>query len=194
MAVGVLIALMFFSVIQAVLSSTNMSTFHPAPFGIHMVISGVVFGLGMVLAGGCASGSLYKVGEGNMTNLLAVIVGLCIGQAVFVDVGGIFDKLIPVSWEQSALAKGLPSYIINDGWFDKYLAGYVWDQPSIQLSQTKAISNALPGAWKYFVGDAFLNAILPASIILVVIYYFYSRKGFLKKRAKEKGGKTGFRR
>ena len=192
MAVGVLIALMFFSVIQAVLSSTNMSTFHPAPFGIHMVISGVVFGLGMVLAGGCASGSLYKVGEGNMTNLLAVIVGLCIGQAVFVDVGGIFDKLIPASWEQSALAKGLPSYIINDGWFDKYLAGYVWDQPSIQLSQTKAISNALPGAWKYFVGDAFLNAILPASIILVVIYYFYSRKGFLKKRAKEKGGKTGF--
>ena len=192
MAVGVLIALMFFSVIQAVLSSANMSTFHPAPFGIHMVISGVVFGLGMVLAGGCASGSLYKVGEGNMTNLLAVIVGLCIGQAVFVDVGGIFDKLIPASWEQSALAKGLPAYIIKDGWFDKYLAGYVWDQPSIQLSQTKAISNALPGAWKYFIGDAFLNAILPASIILVVIYYFYSRKGFLKKRAKEKGGKTGF--
>jgi uncharacterized membrane protein YedE/YeeE len=192
MAVGVLIALMFFSVIQAVLSSTNMSTFHPAPFGIHMVISGVVFGLGMVLAGGCASGSLYKVGEGNMTNLLAVIVGLCIGQAVFVDVGGIFDKLVPASWEKSALIKGLPQYIIKDGWFDKYLAGYVWDQPSIQLSQTKAISNALPGAWKYFIGDAFLNAILPASIILVVIYYFYSRKGFLKKRAKEKGGKTGF--
>ena len=192
MAVGVLIALMFFSVIQAVLSSTNMSTFHPAPFGIHMVISGVVFGLGMVLAGGCASGSLYKVGEGNMTNLLAVVVGLCIGQAVFVDVGGIFDKLVPASWEQSALIKGLPQYIIKDGWFDKYLAGYVWDQPSIQLSQTKAISNALPGAWKYFIGDAFLNAILPASIILVVIYYFYSRKGFLKKRAKEKGGKTGF--
>ncbi len=192
MAVGVLIALMFFSVIQAVLSSTNMSTFHPAPFGIHMVISGVVFGLGMVLAGGCASGSLYKVGEGNMTNLLAVIVGLCIGQAVFVDVGGIFDKLVPASWEKSALIKGLPQYIIKDGWFDKYLAGYVWDQPSIQLSQTAAISNALPGAWKYFIGDAFLNAILPASIILVVIYYFYSRKGFLKKRAKEKGGETGF--
>lgn len=191
MAVGVLIALMFFSIIQAILSSTNMSTFHPAPFGIHMLISGVVFGLGMVLAGGCASGSLYKVGEGNMTNLIAVIVGLCIGQAVFVDVGGIFNSLIPASWEQSALIKGLPQYIIKDGWFDKYLAGYVWDQPSIQLSQTSAISNALPGAWKYFIGDAFLNAILPASIILVVIYYFYSRKGFMKKRAKAKGGQTG---
>src|SRR4030067_3130932 len=192
MAVGVLIALMFFSIIQASLNATNMSTFRPAPFGIHMLIAGVVFGLGMVLAGGCASGSLYKVGEGNMTNLLAVVVGLCIGQAVFVDVGGIFDKLVPASWEKSALMKGLPQYIINDGWFDKYLAGYVWDQPSIQLSQTKAISNALPGVWKYFVGDAFLNAILPASIILVVIYYFYSRKGFIKKRAKAKGGQMGF--
>ena len=192
MAVGVLIALMFFSIIQASLNATNMSTFHPAPFGIHMLIAGVVFGLGMVLAGGCASGSLYKVGEGNMTNLLAVVVGLCIGQAVFVDVGGIFDKLVPASWEKSALMKGLPQYIINDGWFDKYLAGYVWDQPSIQLSQTAAISNALPGVWKYFIGDAFLNAILPASIILVVIYYFYSRKGFIKKRAKAKGGQMGF--
>jgi uncharacterized membrane protein YedE/YeeE len=191
MAVGVLIALMFFSVIQAVLSSTNMSTFHPAPFGIHMLISGVVFGLGMVLAGGCASGSLYKVGEGNMTNLIAVIVGLCIGQAVFVDVGGIFDKLVPVSWEKSALTKGLPAYIIKDGWFDKYLAGYVWDQPSIQLSQTKVIANALPGAWKYFIGDAILNAILPATVILIIIYYSYSRKSFIKKRSKAKGGSTG---
>lgn len=192
MAVGVLIALMFFSIIQASLNATNMSTFHPAPFGIHMLIAGVIFGLGMVLAGGCASGSLYKVGEGNMTNLVAVVVGLCIGQAVFVDVGGFFDKFIPASWEQSALAKGLPAYIIKDGWFDKYLAGYVWNQPSIQLSQTTLISNALPGASKFFIGDALINAILPSSILLVVIYYFYSRKVFLKKRAKQQGGKTGF--
>lgn len=192
MAVGVLIALMFFSIIQASLNATNMSTFHPAPFGIHMLIAGVIFGLGMVLAGGCASGSLYKVGEGNMTNLVAVVVGLCIGQAVFVDVGGFFDKFIPASWEQSALAKGLPAYIIKDGWFDKYLAGYVWNQPSIQLSQTTLVSNALPGASKFFIGDALINAILPSSILLVVIYYFYNRKVFLKKRAKQQGGKPGF--
>ncbi|MCK4911165.1 MAG: YeeE/YedE family protein, partial [Thermodesulfovibrionales bacterium] len=63
MAVGILIALIFFSLIQAALASTDMSTFHPAPFGIHMLIAGCVFGVGMVLAGGCASGSLYKVGE-----------------------------------------------------------------------------------------------------------------------------------
>ena len=49
MAVGILVALIFFSLVQAVLESLNMSTFHPAPFGIHMLISGSVFGVGMVL-------------------------------------------------------------------------------------------------------------------------------------------------
>ena len=56
MAVGILIALIFFSLIQALLAATNMSTFHPAPAGIHTLIAGVIFGVGMVLAGGCASG------------------------------------------------------------------------------------------------------------------------------------------
>jgi len=32
-----------FSIIQATLASTNMSTFHPAPFGIHMLIAGLIF-------------------------------------------------------------------------------------------------------------------------------------------------------
>ncbi len=86
MACGILIALIFFSVVQAVLEVSNMSTFHAAPFGIHMLIAGVVFGIGMVFSGGCASGSLYKVGEGNMTSLLAVIFGLCLGQAIFVNI------------------------------------------------------------------------------------------------------------
>ena len=67
MAVGILIALLFFSVIQAILTTTDMSTFHPAPRSVHVVIAGFIFGIGMVLAGGCASGSLYKIGEGNGT-------------------------------------------------------------------------------------------------------------------------------
>jgi len=47
MAVGILVALIFFSIIQATLAATNMSTFHPAPFGIHTLISGMIFGVGM---------------------------------------------------------------------------------------------------------------------------------------------------
>ncbi len=187
MAVGILVALIFFSLIQATLASTNMSTFHPAPFGVHTLISGLIFGVGMVLAGGCASGSLYKIGEGNGTSILAAFFGLSIGQAIFVDVNW-FNWMLPQSWVDKAMAKGLPAANMTAS-FDIYLAGYVWDQPVVQLSHTKAFSG-LAGASKYFIADSLVNALIPAAVLLVTIYYFYSRKGFLKKRAKEKGGST----
>jgi hypothetical protein len=194
MAVGVLVALMFFSIIQATLASTNMSTFHPAPFGIHTLIAGLIFGVGMVLSGGCASGSLYKIGEGNMTSFLAAFFGLCIGQAVFVDVKW-FNFMMPQKWVDSAAAKvasGFPPADKMTSSFDTYLAGYIYDQPTVQLSHTKVFAEALPGISKYFIADTLINTLIPAAFVICVIYYFYSRKGFIKKRAKQKGGQTGF--
>ena len=196
MAVGIMIALVFFSLVQAILASANMSTFHPAPFGIHMLISGAIFGIGMVLAGGCASGSLYKIGEGNGTSILAVIFGLSLGQSIFVDTGGIFNKLLPQSWidaahkTQEAILAGANINIPLNSWFDYYLVGYIWNQP--QYTIAKLISNGRPTTMDYFIGNALINAILPALLLLIVIYYFYSRKGFIKKRKKAKGS-TGFR-
>ncbi|MBI5676701.1 MAG: YeeE/YedE family protein [Nitrospirae bacterium] len=195
MAVGILVALMFFSLIQATLASTNMSTFHPAPFGIHTLIAGLIFGVGMVLSGGCASGSLYKIGEGNMTSFLAAFFGLCLGQAIFVDVKW-FNFLMPQKWIDNAAAKvanGFPPAAQVTSSFDTYLAGYIWDQPTVRMSDAKAIQDAMPGNLKYFVGDALLTALIPAVLLLIVIYVAYTRKGFLKKRAKQKGGAaTGF--
>ncbi len=190
MAVGILVALIFFSIIQATLAATNMSTFHPAPFGIHTLISGMIFGVGMVLAGGCASGSLYKIGEGNGTSILSIL-GISFGQAIFVDVGGPFLKLVPDSWVASSAAKNLPADKVTS-WFDYYLTGYVWDKPSIQLSHTETFASVLPGASKYFVADALISAIIPALILIVVIYAFYIRKGFLKKLAKKTGKPATF--
>jgi len=191
MAVGILVALIFFSLIQATLASTDMSTFHPAPFGIHTLIAGLIFGVGMVLSGGCASGSLYKIGEGNGTSFLAAFFGLCIGQAIFVDVTW-FNGLMPQSWFDNAMSKGIPAAQMTSS-FDIYLAGYVWDQPVVQLSKTAAFSG-LPGISKYFIADSLINALIPAVLLLITIYYFYTRKGFLKKRAKATGGAaTGFR-
>ncbi|MHB8836032.1 MAG: YeeE/YedE family protein [Candidatus Methylomirabilia bacterium] len=194
MAVGVLVALMFFSLIQATLASTNMSTFHPAPFGIHTLIAGLIFGVGMVLSGGCASGSLYKIGEGNMTSAVVAFFGLCIGQAVFVDVKW-FDFMMPESWKAAAAAKVAKGIIPADkltSSFDTFLAGYVWDQPTIQLSHTKAVSAALPGISKYFIADSLICTLIPALALVATIYYFYSRKGFLKKRTKALGRPATF--
>jgi uncharacterized membrane protein YedE/YeeE len=49
------------------------------PLGIHTALGGLLFGAGMVLAGGCVSGSLYRMGEGYVGSWVAfagVMVGL----------------------------------------------------------------------------------------------------------------------
>jgi uncharacterized protein len=49
------------------------------PLGMHTLLGGMLFGVGMVLAGGCTSGSLYRAGEGyvgSMIALLGIMLGL----------------------------------------------------------------------------------------------------------------------
>jgi uncharacterized membrane protein YedE/YeeE len=49
------------------------------PLGLHTLLGGGLFGIGMVLAGGCTSGSLYRAGEGyvgSMVALLGIMLGL----------------------------------------------------------------------------------------------------------------------
>lgn len=45
---------------------------HAVPLGWHIVLGGVLFGLGMVLAGGCISGSIYRMGEGYLASWVAM--------------------------------------------------------------------------------------------------------------------------
>jgi len=45
----------------------------PATFWIGSLIGGTIFGIGMVFAGGCASGSLWRMGEGHLKLWVAVL-------------------------------------------------------------------------------------------------------------------------
>jgi len=182
MAVGIMIAMVLFGFVSAFVTATGMSTFHAAPYGSHAVIAGLIFGVGMVFAGGCASGSLYKTGEGNGSAML-VVLSISVTQAIFVDIGGWFNKLVPRSWYDSAMAKGLPAKInVADGWMDQYLAGYVWDQPVTTFGELSKISNPFLAA---YVGNVLVGIALPAALILAWIYVVWARKAFLKKRTKE---------
>jgi uncharacterized protein len=182
MAVGIMIAMVLFGAVSAFVTATGNSTFHPAPYGIHSVIAGFIFGVGMVLTGGCASGSLYKAGEGNVTAMI-VILSISVSQAIFVDIGGWANKLVPYSWHQSAVAKGLPAQIsAGDGWMDQYLAGYVWDQPVLLFSQWLGIGNPFVAA---YVGDVLVGIVLPAAALLTAVYLIWYRKGYLRKRQEE---------
>jgi uncharacterized membrane protein YedE/YeeE len=44
----------------------------PTRFWVGSLVGGLVFGVGMVFAGGCASGSLWRVGEGHLKLVVAV--------------------------------------------------------------------------------------------------------------------------
>jgi len=63
----------------ALLAGLDLVKLNPKPLlWVSYIVGGVVFGVGMVLAGGCVSGSLYKSGEGNL-NSMAALVGIPIG-------------------------------------------------------------------------------------------------------------------
>jgi uncharacterized membrane protein YedE/YeeE len=185
MAVGIMIATVLFALVSAFVSATGLSTFHAAPTSVHAIIAGFIFGVGMVFAGGCASGSLYKTGEGNGVALL-VILSISVTQALFADVAGWTNKLVPESWHESAVSKGLPSTInAGDGWVDQYLAGYVWDQPVMTYASIMDMSNnSIAGA---FVGNVLIGVIIPAILLLTIIYFGWARSSHRRKTIKEKG-------
>ena len=45
----------------------------PARFWLGSALGGLIFGIGMVFAGGCASGSLWRIGEGHLKLVMAVL-------------------------------------------------------------------------------------------------------------------------
>ena len=54
---------------------TSLGVYPPSanvlPLGIHTGLGGLLFGVGMVLAGGCVSGSIYRMGEGYIASWVA---------------------------------------------------------------------------------------------------------------------------
>ena len=76
LAVGIPVAsLMFQDEADRSLSSPSRRR-----FWLGSLLGGVVFGLGMVFAGGCASGSLWRVGEGHLKLWVAVFFFAWVGS------------------------------------------------------------------------------------------------------------------
>ena len=54
---------------------------HVSPLALALVVGGLAFGLGMVLAGGCVSGSMYRMAEGYLGSWVAfggIMAGLVV--------------------------------------------------------------------------------------------------------------------
>lgn len=68
---------------------TGLLTFLPPPTlqppSLLTLAGGVLFGIGMVLAGGCVVGTLYKMASGNLTNWLGFI-GILAGSLLYAEI------------------------------------------------------------------------------------------------------------
>ncbi|MGM0454228.1 MAG: YeeE/YedE family protein [Thermodesulfobacteriota bacterium] len=63
----------------AVISALGWVSLNPKPFvWANYIVGGVLFGTGIVLAGGCVSGCLFKSGQGNI-NSMAGLIGIPLG-------------------------------------------------------------------------------------------------------------------
>ncbi|MFA5627984.1 MAG: YeeE/YedE family protein [Thiohalomonadaceae bacterium] len=178
MAVGMMIAVALYSLIAAFVTVTGNSTFHPNVLGWHIVIGAAIFGYGIVFTGGCASGSLYKSGEGNVGSML-VVVAISFSQAIFVAASGWFDRLVPSSWVESSIAKDMPEELsVTTGWFDIFTSGHVWDLQGATLADTLGVNNVFVSS---FLVNMLLVSLLPVLAVLILLYIVYYRKGHLRR-------------
>ena len=65
------------------------SHFWISNYGLSNIIGGFVFGIGMVYGGGCASGTLYRAGEGYIHYWL-MLISACVGYVMFASLFSVF--------------------------------------------------------------------------------------------------------
>jgi len=140
---------------------------HISPAGWHVIAGGLSFGLGMVLAGGCISGSLYRLGEGNLTapvTLAAAGLGYWLGFLAWPFLWVNTVATAPVVW--------LPKHLGWAGSMALYLAAFaglaallLWKFPAMPPKPAEpvtlpvALRRGFRDGWPAVVGGAAIGVL-----------------------------------
>jgi len=85
--IAFIIATIGFAILQfTTLLKGGPITGYVSPVGLHTAIGALLFGIGMVISGGCASGTLMRMGEGftmQWISIITFIIGSCLGAMHF---------------------------------------------------------------------------------------------------------------
>ncbi len=91
LAKAVAVSLAVLAVGFSIFAFAGIINLSPKPFAPWAaIVGGLIFGMGMVFAGGCASGTTYRVGEGMMGSFVAA-VGLTVGALM--TAGGVLSDV-----------------------------------------------------------------------------------------------------
>lgn len=100
----------------------------PATFWVGSLLGGLIFGVGMIFAGGCASGSLWRMGEGHLKLWVAIFFFAWIGSiasALFKKTGlTAIDETNLETWEVTGI--GFQAHLpdLLGGWGLTLLIGF----------------------------------------------------------------------
>ena len=79
---------------------TGLLLFQPPPVlqppSLMTLVGGFLFGIGMVLAGGCVVGTLYKMAGGNLTNWIGFI-GILAGSLLYAEIHPLVQRLAQIT-------------------------------------------------------------------------------------------------
>lgn len=118
-------------------AANNLNMSGVSPIGVPLMIGAIFFGIGMVIAGGCASGTLMRVGEGFSMQMLSLL---------FFVIGSLWGAHDMTFWGK--LNKNAPVIFLPDvfGWFGAllvqcaiivllYIAAVKWQQKKMGSSE-----------------------------------------------------------
>ncbi|HYL79179.1 MAG TPA: YeeE/YedE family protein [Candidatus Acidoferrum sp.] len=190
--IGMAVATVGFALIMGKLVADPLTTaVLPAragvyPLSVATILGGFLFGLGMVVAGGCASGTLYRIGEGYVASLVT-LGGMLIGMYVLATTWGWWWTHVistaPKVWLPHRLgwAGGLLvvlaalvlSYVLVLWWESRRGLG---DDTGIPARSTAANASPAAGTWEALFGRAW-PAVLGGLLlgILNVFEYLYQQ-------------------
>jgi len=94
MLLGLLVSVIGFALVKTVIFEKELEFIRPT-FWAGSLIGGSIFGVGMVLAGGCGGGTIWRVGEGHVKLWLALITYVFSASLTseFLQRTGLRDKL-----------------------------------------------------------------------------------------------------
>jgi uncharacterized membrane protein YedE/YeeE len=82
---------------------------HVVPLGLNLAVGGLMFGIGMVVAGGCVSGTLYRIGEGYLASwasLFGILLGLSLAAHTWNAWYAFTIQSAPIGWLPTSLGYG----------------------------------------------------------------------------------------